>query len=691
MNKFLSIFLTSFHLVILLVSCSQDIIERGEKLHEVVSQPSAKILNSSEDSFSGELYVQVHEGEGLDIELFPSVTSCKPVFHGGFKNEQLAKELGLDRWYVVEFPKSENLDAMALNIAGSSAVQSIEFSNKLYNQHLGKATPYTSQSAAPTSSAHLSMFPTGVSSSPTFVEVSSSQMPIAEASAYTKAPSAQWSNFNDPLLVDQWHYYNLGDKSISTAAVAGADINLKDAWRLTTGDPRVIVAVIDEAVQYDHPDLVNNIWTNPNEKADGTDTDGNGYVDDLHGVNFATGGQLVWEGEKENSHGTHIAGTIAAMNDNGIGGCGIAGGDATHGGVKIMSCQVFYGGSASGLAMVNAFKYAADNGASIIQCSFGYNSGAINSDAEYKKSHSLELNAIEYFLKTSNCEAIDGGVAIFAAGNETSPKSGYPAAYYKYISVAAIAADNLPAYYTNYGPGVNISAPGGDVFTNSSVYNVRGQILSTLTSQASTTGYGYMNGTSMACPHVTGVAALGLSYMLQRGFKLSNEEFMSKILTSVNDIDDFLKNTRIGYDPKTNSVKTDIPMSPYKKNMGTGTIDAWRFLMQIEGVPSLTAKVGESKRIDLSDYFGGAAKNLEYLSCEMSEEDKRALGVTQEPEIKYGKLLITATKQGCAKVTIKAIGGGSTLGDGSNIGGMEMSRTISIIARSVKSDNNGWL
>lgn len=116
--------------------------------------------------------------------------------------------------------------------------------------------------------------------------------------------------------------------------------------------------------------------------------------------------------------------------------------------------------------------------------------------------------------------------------------------------------------------------------------------------------------------------------------------------------------------------------------------------MAIEGTPTLTVKVGESKRYDVSSYFGGSAVDLTYLSVECDEETKSALGLSTDPEMKYGKISIKPTKVGSGKITIKAIAGydeDGTVDGMTQIGGMEITRTISVMSRGVASDNGGWL
>lgn len=647
------------------VSCTEDLMESNSIVGDASGSSSdsfaaAKIVNSSEGIYTNELMFKGEDCDLSSVSEIPGVLNCEKLFPSVPGKEEMERRFGLDKWYLLTLSEDSDVKGIAMSVAKMSSTEAVEYCKIRKKNFDGNSIPFN-PGPWPYNGA---------------------------ASVSTKAPSASWCPFNDPNVGSQWHYYNPGDVSIAPTARAGADVNVKDAWKLAQGDPSIIVAVIDEAVFAEHPDLAANMWTNPGEIPDnGIDDDGNGYVDDVHGYNFAYGGQISCQ-KGDAGHGTHIAGVVSAVNNNGIGICGLAGGNGTTGGVKIMSCQVFDCRVQRSSGFARAFKYAADNGASIVQCSYGYDAGAFTNDAAFAAKQQAEIAAMDYFLATSNCpEALDGSVAIYAAGNEATAMAAYPGAYYKYISVGSIASDNLPAYYTNYGPGVNISAPGGEYYTGGA-QSREAAVLSTLPFVNSDTGYGYMQGTSMACPHVTGVAALGLSYMLKRGIHLSNNEFMSKLLTSVNDIDDLLigeKTTLVG------NAFGKVVLSPYHKKMGTGTIDAWRFLMQLDGIPSITAVVGQSQRLDISDYFGGCSKNLTYLSVEISDEDMEAIGLTEKPSMIYGRLKITPTKPGCARIHIKAIAGGETLGDGSNMGGIELNRTVSIVARSVKSGNSGWL
>lgn len=324
--------------------------------------------------------------------------------------------------------------------------------------------------------------------------------------------------FNDPKLSSQWHYYNDGAASGYTA---GADINVMPVWETyTTGNPDVIVAVVDQGVDASHEDLAANY---------------------IGGYNFVQSTTKVVVGD----HGTHVAGTIAAVNNNGKGVCGIAGGDAASGqkGVGILSCQIFEPDPNDPTKSVTgntpqAIKWGADNGAVISQNSWGYVYDK-EEDAAAASIPGVLKDAIDYFIQNAGCDKngnqtgpMKGGVVIFASGNDGwahNPIGKYDAV----ISVGAIGPDCKKAYYSNYGDWVDIAAPGGSAdFTG-------GQIVSTLAGNA----YGSMQGTSMACPHVSGVAALVVSHFGGPGF--TNEMLKSKLLGGANSAA-ISKNNKIG-------------------------------------------------------------------------------------------------------------------------------------------------
>ena len=626
-------------------------------------------------------FAQVPGEEQLASLMGEGVLSVEPLFLSRPGKEDLEHRFGLDRWYEVQLQEGAVLKEHIRQVASLEAVEMVEYACIPQKASDGVVYPVTEK-------------------------------------GLTKATSGV---FNDPMLSDQWNYYNMGSTSFSAAAAKGADVNVTDAWKqLSGGDPSIVVAVVDEGVCYTNPDLAANMWVNEGEiPGNGVDDDGNGYVDDVHGFNFVTNGAVTWddfyydENQRQTlgdtGHGSHCAGTIAAVNNNGKGVCGVAGGTGKGDGCRIMSCQVFSGTGSGSTA--KAVKYAADNGASIISCSYGFTVAFQSDNAYIRRVGSSEIDAIHYFEATKgNNDVLDGNIAIFAAGNDNQNFAHYPGAFYDIISVSAFAPDFLPTYYTNYGPGCNISAPGGEVYHIKDATNyARSMILSTVPAvRYDGADYGYMQGTSMACPHVSGVVALALSYAHQLGKKFDRDEFKRMILSSVNDIDQRIGKTA----EKTYAYgRGPLALAPYYHQMGTGAIDAWRLLMKIEGTPTLTAQIGREQWIDLSTTFGTASVSLTYLKVEVPEETVAALGLQKirgsaddkypavpvgdcYAYVQFGRLYIHPTKLGSGKFKVTAVGGGDHLGGGDNPpGGYEMEQDLSVIAREADGGNGtgGWL
>jgi len=641
---------------------------------KVINTPSASIEGSLLLCLTDEASDALASGNPDVREMFSgevAVQSMTPVFTIAPGKQDVARRHNLHKWYKVEFEGMDNSSAAA-RLAALDAVVKVQYNKVVTPASDLQFTPYR----------------------PSLAQMSDAAMP-----------------FDDPMLADQWHFINTGSSQVSNSSYEGGDIAVKDAWRLTGGDRRVIVAVVDGPVKYDHPDLAANMWKNEGEVAgNGVDDDNNGYIDDVYGWNCVKkNGDINWSNRNESGHGTHVAGIVAAVNGNGTGIAGVAGGTGNGDGVRLMSCQIFEGGSSTLDASAVAFQYAADNGASIAQCSFGYegDGAAYESDSEYSMVFGAEYDAIRYFMDpaNNNSEILDGNIVIAAAGNDGRSMSSYPAAVKDVVSVTALGPDYLPAVnYTNYGPGCNIAAPGGDFYVGntSNIADNRSRVLSTFVNSVKdanlgTSGhdYVYMQGTSQACPCVSGVAALGLSYAYKIGKKFTRDEFVSMLLTSVNDLDGRLVDNLLKISGYQNGVQQNIDLGLYRGKMGTGAIDTWKFLMTLEGTPTLTVLVGDettkAKRYDLTSYFGGSAGNLTYLKVECDAATKEALGLTADPDMKYGKLSLNPTKVGSGKVTVTAIAGGENVGGLDQIGGMEITRTISIMSRGVVSDNGGWL
>ena len=658
---------------ILLAGCTTDPLQESPDATGGPEQTAAaKICNTSDDAVRGTLIAKFNDEAIPSLEQAAAkyattraaitrsgivdvdeiladlhVTSFERVFPDAGEHEARTRAAGLHKWYVLHFDEEQDLDEAAERLAAVAEIQTVQYSTERQMTFDGKAYPFR-------------------------------ESPHGETRSLIR------SDFNDPNLFWQWHYINNADQAVATTARVGADVNVAEAWKLTGGDPRVIVAIVDEGVKYTHPDLAANMWTNPSPSPEY----GN---QDIHGWNFVENGPVTWgkfevgaDGKKtgDTGHGTHVAGTVAAVNNNGLGVAGVAGGTGNNDGVRLMSCQIFSGKTQStDLSVSRAIKYAADHGASIIQCSYGYEGANISSDRAYEQMAPMEVEAIRYFISQNNCPALKGGLAIYSAGNESRSFSSYPGGYRDCISVTAIGPDGLPAPYTCYGPGCNIAAPGGE--TSGLSGGEKAGVLSTLCSEVSDTDYGYLQGTSMSCPHVSGVAALGLSYALAKGKRFTREEFISMLLTSVNDIDSQLEGT------KTSSGKLNL--ENYRGKMGTGLVDAYQLLMQIEGTPCLKVRTGKLELITLTKHFGGSAQNLTYTGVEVSAADMQKLGMEAAPKMYHGQLMIKCTKPGVAHVTVKAIAGGNRPGSETVMGGIKISKEFAVIARETGAENGGWL
>lgn len=691
-------FLYTALFALILASCSEQ---------EVIEQPSTPTggteVQLPADVTSGELLIKFDPAmtEILDQALTVATRSGGAMTRSGIpstdevldilgayhferifpvdtKNEERTRTSGLHLWYRVKFDENTDLKEAAGRLAKLGEIAKVQANSHI--QRAYRTDGYRS-----------------------YVSESALRQKAATRTVTTG------NTFSDPGLAYQWHYNNSGNNpfdnqnALKNGSRPGCDVGCMEAWKKCTGDPSIIVAVLDEGVMYTHPDLKGNMWINEKEEfyAD-KDADGNGYKDDKYGYNFVSNSGIIsWMDAVDTGHGTHVAGTIAAVNNNGEGVCGIAGGDGSkNSGVKIMSCQVFAGEAGVTLdAEARAIKYAADNGAVILQCSWGYNSSLANliegytpgpgSEEEWEKLYPLEKDALDYFINNAGSPngVIDGGLAIFASGNEYAGMAAFPAAYSQCISVSAVAADFTPASYSNYGKEVTISAPGGDT----EYYNPVGQddpegweegihsgsILSTWIQNGNAT-YGFMDGTSMACPHVSGVVALGLSYAVKQRRHFKASEFVELLKSSTKPLDSWYNTGEVKAYYRNHissgASATRVELSKYIGKMGAGLLDAGMLLNNIEGngsdmvVPNMYVAEGTTSDLNLAYYFVNG-ENLTY-TCTSGDTTVASVSVNGT------FMTVSGVKTGATRITVKV----------SN--GSEQSITVTVRK---KANDNGWM
>ena len=673
--------------VALLAACTADLEEQTISVTD--NNIGGKILNTSCNCVGGTLMVRfdttaesrlaesaTRSGatrtgiSGVDAVLDEvNGYSVAPLYVVTEKNREKVYSGGYHLWYELLFDETSDMEATAAKLAKVGEVQVVQYVHRIKRVGLPKVVTKS----------------------------------ISEDISATRASSA--IPFNDKYVGYQWGLRNLGHLGALINnlpdAVEGADINVVPAWKLCKGDPSIVVAVLDEGVMNTHEDLKNNIWINEKELngQSGVDDDGNGYKDDIYGFNFTTmKGTITWDRSGDSGHGSHVAGIIAAENNNGIGICGIAGGSGNNDGVKLMSVQIFNGNSgASTSNLVRAFQYATDNGAHISQNSWGYLSAETEgvdywelgpaNDKEYKYQLSAEAGAIDYFIKNGGTEdgPIEGGLVIFASGNDSAGLPCYPGAYEPCVAVAAINPAARPAYYTDFGIGTDISAPGGE-----SLYS-NGAILSTLPSlfdEERFPNYGWMQGTSQACPHVSGVAALGLSYAKQLGKRYTAKEFRSMLISATNNITPYLTGKiAIGFSDGSSQI---VNYPDYEGMMGNGYIDAYKMLLKVDGTPCKVVQTGVENDINLSLYFGGGLNDAEFVKAEASAEDIAATGL-QIGAYSKGKISVTTSKVGVATISVTMLVGGGSLSDNSKPFPTEVTRKFVVISKEQVAPNGGWL
>lgn len=332
---------------------------------------------------------------------------------------------------------------------------------------------------------------------------------------------------NDPYFSSQWALYNTGQ----WGGTPGADINATGAWGAATGNNATVVAVIDTGIDYNHPDLAGNMWRNPGEiPGNGLDDDGNGYVDDVYGIDAYNYDSNPLD---DFGHGTHCAGIVGACGNNSIGVAGV------NWNVSIMA-----------LKFIGALGYGYDSGA--IEC--------IDYAIMMKTLHGINVRVLSNSWGGAGydqalydaIEAAGANNILFVAaagnqyGNDNDRYPFYPASYdlNNIIAVAATDRNDNLAYFSNVGPtSVDVGAPGDYILSTMPTYHV------TLNDLGFNMNYDFLGGTSMACPHVASLAAL----LLASHPSYSYTQLKTRILSTV-----------------------DVLPSLTGKVLSDGRINAWR-------------------------------------------------------------------------------------------------------------------
>ncbi|MCL2727751.1 MAG: S8 family serine peptidase [Bacteroidales bacterium] len=384
-----------------------------------------------------------------------NLRSMKRVFPHAGRFEERTRKAGLHLWYEVGFDNQTPLNEAKQSLSGIEGIKTVEYVPIVTNDSEYEQAYFSTRSSA---------FPAA-------------------------------TRFNDPSLSQQWGLHN--DGSLSSYCIAGADMNIFGAWTFTTGTSDVIVAVIDSGVDVLHVDIKANMWSN-------------------QGWNFTNDNNEIIP---DDPHGTSMAGAIAAVNNNGLGICGVAGGNGQpESGVRIMTLQTNYPGIGTMLTIHNAaaIKYAADNGAVIANCSWGSIRDQMND---------VLKEAIDYFIEYAGVDEngvqtgpMRGGIVFAAAGNNGVEELHFPAAYEKVVAVSNMNLDFKKAPGSNYGDWVSLAAPGSNILALGPINTYRSS-----------------TGTSPAAAHVSGVAALVVSYFKGDGF--TAEMLRTRLISTATDID----------------------------------------------------------------------------------------------------------------------------------------------------------
>jgi subtilisin family serine protease/subtilisin-like proprotein convertase family protein len=361
--------------------------------------------------------------------------------------------------------------------------------------------------------------------------------PMAAVTQLAAQSAVRWAEPNFIFIGDP-RDYTPNDPQYS-GQYQHTKMQVNKAWDTQTGNPAIVVAIADDGVAINHPDLKANIWVNSKEIAgNGIDDDGNGFIDDVNGWDFSSGDanpNPVGGG----THGTHVAGIVAADTDNGIGVAGVAGGGPNGDGVRIMPIRWAGSGSWTSSRVSQSYTYAANNGAKIVNASYNFDGWATNSTVTSALNYSYSKGVI-HFNSAGNNNQADAPRGVFD----------------QILFVASTTSGDVKSSFSNYGAFVDISAPGSSV-------------LATITDDDATThGYGSLSGTSMSSPDAAGVAAL----IWSQNPTWSREQVVAQLLATADNI--------------------DAANPAYVGQLGTGRANAYRGVTETLGAPRFGAVTG---------------------------------------------------------------------------------------------------
>lgn len=496
--------------------------------------------------------------------------------------------------------------------------------------------------------------------------------PLTAVGQLERQPGALWASPNH-IVYGEAREFTPNDPSYGSQYFHTKMQNDK-AWDVTTGSPSVIIAVTDDGIAVNHPDLQPNIWVNAKEIAgNGVDDDGNGFIDDVRGWDFSSNDNDP-NPVNSDTHGTHVAGIAAARTNNGVGVAGTAGGGPNGDGVRLMPVRFYGSGAWTASVIAKSFAYAADNGAKIITTSYNFDGWVSGTTPDPVVNAGLNYSygkGVLHFLSAGNNGALDAPRRVFEQG----------------LFVANTNSSDVRASSSNYGKFVDIAAPGSTIFA-------------TTTSTGGTTyTYGNLSGTSMATPNAA--AAAGLIWSANPTW--TREQVVARLLGTADNI--------------------DAANPGFAGLLGTGRVNSFRAVTENLAPPRLGAVIGlpaegasvaqlpTTFTIDVPNRFDPATvvnASFELLGdgpdnvFGTSDDTKLALTINGGSAYLVGTNTLTFTVSGSApadRYRFRAVSGGlrdpfnvSLDGNGDGIAGDDFTRTFFVdraVEGTVFHDRNG--